>query len=273
MLTRRKKKGIFTLIELLVVISVIVILIGLLLPALNKAREMAYQIKCASSMKQIGLATATYSTDCNGFFVPSADGGNANFYPGGSHWYSNRYFLDILNIRTRPESYRHDYWDFKFICPKALRTPADMASRTDGGYEAMSYADGWADVKFAYGNQVWFTTYFGSDIDYGWNKPRALHFPKVKSPASKPYYLEVGAGGEFGAGGTGNDIKKDPAEGWWIYRNNPMLVSDLWGNPNYVAYRHGGNLTVNVCFIDGHVANVNCTKIMSLKNDDWKPYK
>ena len=70
----------FTIIELLVVISIIALLIGLLLPALGRARDSAKAVKCLSNMRSLGQATVAYTLDYNLTYPQASDAGSALWF-------------------------------------------------------------------------------------------------------------------------------------------------------------------------------------------------
>ena len=114
MFTNPQKLHLFTLIELLVVISIIAILAGMLLPALNKSRLKAAGASCLSNFHQIALMTADYTQNNNGYY-PSFDK-TPTWGCKDIANYGWTYLLALNSGGGRPDTFRN-----LFKCPREQR--------------------------------------------------------------------------------------------------------------------------------------------------------
>jgi len=213
-LLRKVKIRIFTLIELLIVIAIIAILAGMLLPALNAAREKARAIKCAGNLKQYGMAIAMYAHTYQDYLliqnpVNHKTGTIGYIYQWGGY----------IQTELMPKMRETDWKAGRSINSCPSRNKNYGAALTGYEQEAISYAHN----TLALGAQA-----------QGANPDATHKMSRLKQPA-------------FYVGFCDSEV-------WCIGSSGVLAKGRWNGSKeyDYVSFRHGNRS--NAVFIDGHAA-------------------
>jgi prepilin-type processing-associated H-X9-DG protein/prepilin-type N-terminal cleavage/methylation domain-containing protein len=225
---RRPRCGAFTLVELLVVIGIIALLVSMLLPALNRARESANTVKCASNLRQFGQCIMMYNAENKGRFLPA-------------------YFTAVLTEHFAPVNAAQYPLYFQYLPGMYLREnygittcPSDQfLNNTTLGFRGTTFPRFWSGTRdVAY-------SYFFSDT-----------LPRSKAPAYDPASIVGGSVGVINARYNPRVSRglRDPAQTIYMGETaGAALLSPPVADQRHFRFDHGRRDRMNILFCDGHV--------------------
>jgi len=245
----------FTLVELLVVIGIIALLIAILLPSLNRAREASYTVKCMSNLRQIGMAFQMYTQDNKGKFPTSARGSIKSPYLDEDwiYWQPGR---DVT--QSRIVKYLGHFKQDVFICP-ADNLEAHLKRFPQANPTAYPYSY----TMSVYYNSESANMYPNSAGTYGTKEYYpALRIGNIRNPSEKVLVLEEDEHTSNGGSSGINDGEWLPgnldASGTWYatgdllsirHQKRQQVGLDQSSVTNPVPNR---GLRGNAAFVDGH---------------------
>jgi prepilin-type N-terminal cleavage/methylation domain-containing protein/prepilin-type processing-associated H-X9-DG protein len=249
----------FTLVELLVVIGIIALLISILLPSLNAAREQARMAKCLSNLQQLGLAAVMYTQNNKGYILPAdINAGGPIVDPTFGRTWSDTWATILVADKYVPYPRGLDPTtppglDNIFGCPSGIlemsqithTSMPDVPSSRKDPRGAMGYLHQSGHLEPGLNVFVW----------YGINAtsvPQAVDHvapPAVRSERFIPCKRVEKSGGKVIGAERISNIKKSSE---MVFLFDGLLGLNHQGSPNRMNARHSRQSVTNIAFFDGH---------------------